>query len=175
MVILRATRKVLRSLPETANGTDVSDNALGDWYVNRLVVDRRPLLLLVNAKSRLAMLEPARDVKNLPRRLVRMVEVRLQRLGVGQGVIASEVDATNVVRVGRTIDRSVNGQLADFARTVPLYLPVGQWDEAALRIVEDRFGETPCLASRRFEEVIFPDRDAVRLLERAWPASATRH
>jgi len=31
-----------------------SDTALGDWYVNRLIVDRQPLLLLVSAASKWA-------------------------------------------------------------------------------------------------------------------------
>jgi hypothetical protein len=55
MVLLRATQKVLRLLPESAGGViDSSTTALGDWYVNRLIVDRQPLLLLVSSTSRLA-------------------------------------------------------------------------------------------------------------------------
>lgn len=175
MVVLRATQKVLRALPQSARDSDVSDTALGDWYVNRLVIDRRPLLLLASSKSLLAILAPARDVKNLPERLAGIVGARLQRLNVSQHIIASEVAATGVVSVGRTVDRSVTGQLVDFAKALPFYLPVHNWDEATLRLAEDRLAETPCRASRRFHEVIFPDRAAVRLLESTWPSSSSRH
>ena len=82
MVVLRATRKVLRTLPSiTANDT-ASDTALGDWYVNRVVVDRQPLLLLVSSLSLLAIIAPARKVRDLPKRLPRVVVDRLLRLGI---------------------------------------------------------------------------------------------
>lgn len=51
MVVLRATRKLLAILPGTRPPPARSDTAPGDWYVNRLVVDRRPLLLLVSGSS----------------------------------------------------------------------------------------------------------------------------
>jgi hypothetical protein len=51
MVVLRPTQKLQRALPVTAAKDVESDTALGDWYLNRLVVDRRPLLLLVSRKG----------------------------------------------------------------------------------------------------------------------------
>jgi hypothetical protein len=44
VVVLRATQKVLRSLPPATTVAVETDTALGDWYVNRIVVDRQPLL-----------------------------------------------------------------------------------------------------------------------------------
>jgi hypothetical protein len=61
MVTLRPTRKLRGALP-ISDVSKPSDTALGDWYVNRLVVDRRPLLLLVSSSSLLPMLVPGRDV-----------------------------------------------------------------------------------------------------------------
>lgn len=164
VLVLRATNKVLKNLKETATETDVSDTALGDWYVNRIVVDRHPLLLLVSSRSRLAILTPARDVKSLPDWVGRLVCDRLKWLGVEEGLIRAEVDAMQRVRVGRTRDRSITGQMIDFAKAVPYYLPVGQWDESALRFVEDRLSETPCLAGRGESEAIWPGRAALQLL-----------
>lgn len=175
MVVLRATRKVLRSLPLSAGGSEGSDNALGDWYANRIVVDRKPLLLLVSSKSLLAILTPARDVKSLPSLLAKLVEARLRRLLVDETIIVSEVAATAPVYVGKTLDRSVTGQLVDFAKAVPHYLPVNGWDESTLHSVEERLAETPCRASRTDTEVIWPARAANQLLQTAWPASSTRH
>jgi hypothetical protein len=63
VVVLRATQKVLRLLPQPRHIPGASDTALGDWYVNRIVIARQPLLLLVSEKSLLSVLTPARDVK----------------------------------------------------------------------------------------------------------------
>lgn len=175
MVLLRATQKVLRTLPRSAGDDDTSDTALGDWYVNRIVIDRQPLLLFVSSKSLLAMLAPARDVKNLPNRFRDLVGDRLERLHVDRDVLRDEMSAMGTVRVGRTDDRSVTGQMVDFAKTIPYYLPVSEWDASTLRLIEDRLSETPCRSSRRFSEVIFPHRTAVQLLMERWSTSGTIH
>jgi hypothetical protein len=75
VVVLRATAKVLKSLDVTAMDQDESETALGDWYVNRVVVSRRPWLLLVSARSFLSIVVPARDVRGLPSRLAEMVAI----------------------------------------------------------------------------------------------------
>lgn len=175
MVVLRATGKVLKVLPESASETDTSDTALGDWYVNRIVADRRPLLLLVSALSRLAILTPARNVKNLPGTVGGLIAQRLERLNVNQEVIVAEIRAMNSVHVGRTRDRSITGQMVDFAKAVPYYLPVGGWDESTLRVVEDRLGETPCLVTRKIHQTVWPDRQAVDLLTARWPSNGRLH
>jgi hypothetical protein len=175
MVVLRATGKVLRVLPESASEMDTSDTALGDWYVNRVVVDRRPLLLLVSALSRLAILTLARNVKNLPETIGGLVAQRLERLTVNREVIVAEINAMKSVRVGRTRDRSITGQMVDFAKAVPYYLPVGGWDESTLRFVEDRLGETPCLVTRKGHQTVWPDREAVDLLTARWPSDGKLH
>lgn len=175
MVVLRATQKVLRTLPQTASDADVSNTALGDWYVNRIMVDRRPLLLLVSAKSRLAILAPARDVRSLPDRLPGMIANRLRQIDVDASLIDAEMGAMHTVLVGRTQDRSVTGQMVDFSKAIPYYLPVNGWDTSTLRKTEERLGETPCRVNRRFEEVIFPQQTALRLLEEQWSAPRAKH
>jgi hypothetical protein len=79
MVVLRATKKLLSKLPAAHSRVAGSDTALGDWHVNRLVVDRQPLLLLVSSCSLLSILAPARDVRILPNRLATLVASRLRR------------------------------------------------------------------------------------------------
>lgn len=168
MMVLRATKKVLKSLPVSADEAGTSEAALGDWYVNRIVVDRQPLLLLVSAESLLLMLTPARDVKNLPQRVARMVEDRLRRLGVDEHLIRAEVAAMDRVHVGPTQDRSVSGQMVNFARVIPHLLAEGEWDDSDLRYVEDKLAEMPCRVSRKHGEAIFPYRAAARLLHEKW-------
>ena len=153
----------------------VSENALGDWYANRIVIDRRPLLLLVSSSSLLAILAPARDLKTVPDRLAQIVGDRVRRLPVSEAIVASEVAATVQVCVGKTIDRSVTGQLVDFAKALPYYLPIGGWDDITLRAAEERLAETPCHSSRPFAEVIWPRQAAIQLLKTAWPGNTTRH
>ncbi len=175
MVVLRATGKVLRVLPESASETDTSDTALGDWYVNRIVVDRRPLLLLVSALSRLAIVTPARNVKKLPETLGGLLAQRLERLSLNHEVMSAEISAMNSVLVGRTRDRSITGQMVDFARAIPYYLPVDGWDESTLRVVEDRLGETPCLVTRKGHQTVWPNETAVELLTARWPSDGKLH
>ncbi|MBK8006072.1 MAG: hypothetical protein IPK12_19725 [Gemmatimonadetes bacterium] len=166
--MLRPTRRLFPALPPTAPAESASDTALGDWYVNRLVVDRRPLLLLTSSRGLLPLLVPAREVKTLPGRLATLVAARLHRLGAPPSVVDAECAAMVPVRVARTTDRSVLGSMVDFAYAVEAHLERGRWDETTLPFVESRLAETPCHASRRLEEVIWPVAAAPKLLESRW-------
>ena len=168
MVVLRATQKVMRRLPPSPTPPDASDTALGDWYVNRIVVDRQPLLLLVSSLSLLALLAPARDVRALPSRLGTMVSHRLRRFGIRSELIEAELTAMDPVLIGPTRDRSVLGSMVDFAKHIPFYLEVGGWDTTTLPFVEARLAETPCRVTGRFEDTIFPDRVAPQLIQERW-------
>ncbi len=134
MVILRATKKVLRYLPPPVESPGESDTALGDWYVNRIAVGRQPMLLLVSANSLLPILTPARDVRGLPDRLAELVAARLRRLGVDERLIEAETSAMGEVVVAKTASRSVLGMLNDFARIVPFYLDPRYGDDLSLEV-----------------------------------------
>ena len=171
MVVLRATQKLGGVLPPSTEPVRESDTALGDWYVNRLTVDRQPLLLLVSARSLLAILTPARDVRELPKRLPALVAARLKRLGIAARLIAAETAAMEPVAVARTKDRSVVGIMVDYANMIPSYLPVGGWDATTLPFVESQLAENPCHASGPSEAVIFPRKAAPTLLSGRWHAA----
>jgi hypothetical protein len=171
MVILRPTRKLGSLLPAAEIVPTRSDTALGDWYVDRVVIDRRPLLLLVSSTSLLPMLLPARDVRGLPTRLGGLVEARLKRLGIEAHTIEAEKLAMVPVIIGSTADRSVLGIMTEFARSLPYYLEGGQWNETALPLAEERLSETPCHAARSANRVIFPDRTAPAVLRARWLAN----
>ena len=167
MVALRRTKKLERHLPVQEIG-DPSDTALGDWYANRLVIERQPLVLLVSARSLLPILVWARDVETLPMRLPELVRGRLTRLGVASKWIEMEIEAMNPVRVGKTVDRAVLGIMVDFAKSLPYHgtadvrKPEGLWE------LETWLEETPCYVSRRFEDTIFPDQATPNLLAARW-------
>lgn len=170
MVILRPTQKLRSALPFGEGLDGESDTALGDWYVNRIVVDRRPLLLLLSAKALLPLLLPARDVRALRERLPTLVAASLHRLGVDPALIAAEVAAMTPVIIAPTRDRSVLGILVDTAKSVPYHLEAGRWDDTTLPFVEARLAETPWHASKRSSDVVFPDKAAPRLLADRWGA-----
>jgi hypothetical protein len=171
MVILRPTRKLAPLLPAAESVPVRSDTALGDWYVNRIVVDRQPLLLVVSSASLLPMIVPARHVRGLPGRLRALVEARLQRCGIDSRVIDEELEAMRPVVIGPTIDRSVLGIMVDFARAVPFHLEPGHWNEQTLQVVEMRLAETPCHAAKSPDRVIFPEKKAPDLLLSKWLAN----
>ena len=171
MVVLRATQKLAKVLPPSTDGVAQSDTALGDWYVNRLTVDRQPLLLLVSSRSLLAILAPARDVRALPQRLATLVAARLKRLGVAASLITAERAAMEPVAVARTADRSVVGIMVDYAKMIPGYLPVGGWDATTLPFVEAKLEGNPCHASGPAGGVVFPDEATPRLLLHRWHAA----
>ncbi len=168
MVILRPTQRLRGLLRLTEDFAGESDTALGDWYVNRIVVDRRPLLLLVSSKALLPLLLPARDVRSLPERLPTLVATALRRLGVADALIAAEVAAMSQVAIAPTLDRSVLGILVDTAKSVPYYLEAGRWDDTTLPFVEARLAETPWHASKRCIDVVFPYQAAPRLVTDRW-------
>lgn len=169
-VTLRRTQKLARALPATREDAPPPDTALGDWFVNRFVVDRRPLLLLVASHTLLPIIIPARDVSSLPERLPELVAARLRRLGIPPHQIDAEIAAMAPVGVSKTSDRSVMGIVVDFGYAVETHLPVQAWDETTLPFVEAQIAETPCFASRRSEQVVVPDIDSPAALAHRWGA-----
>ena len=170
MVVLRRTQKLATALPLSAPASARSETALGDWYVNRFFVHRRPMLLLVSSRGLLPALVPARDIANLPVRLPDVVAARLRRLGIPPTVVDAEVASMLPVAIGATVDRTVVGIMVDFAKSVPYYLEAGAWDDSSLAFVEARLAETPCHAGRSLEDVVFPKRKAPELLLARWRA-----
>jgi hypothetical protein len=170
VVIVRPTGKLRKLLPVSAADDPKSDAALGDWYVNRTVVDRRPLLLCVSSKSLFSVLVPARDVRRLPDRLGEIVGQRLARLGVARPLIDAELETMQVAHLAKTSDRSVLGVMVDFAKMLPHVLPVGSSDHAGLMAAEEFLWETPCYAGKSDREVVFPRKKAPDLLRARWGA-----
>lgn len=177
MVTLRATKKLRRYLgPVTASDDAKPDTALGDWYADRIVIGRQPLVLLISSGSRLAILDMGRDLKHLPDRLPDLVERRLSRLETEPipqtGVVSKkpnpawvrrEVAALAPVHVGNTVDRSVVGQLVNFVTELPYRLEGLPLSPSTLLMIEDKLQRNPCRASHR--DGFFPDKLTLELLE----------
>lgn len=181
MVIIRPTTRLRSQLP-ISEVSAKGDNALGDWYVNRVVVARQPLLLLVSSTTLLPMVIPARDVRSLPDRLRALVEARLQRLGVHADLISAELRSMVPVVSGATVDRSILGTLNDFAKAMPYYLDSLTPKPKSLAGLEAWLAQTPCHSASIGDRVVFPDRKAPDVLRTKWvtntsqqPTSGWRH
>lgn len=83
-------------------------------------------------------------------------------------LVESEVARMSPVLTGPTQDRSVIGIMVDFAKAVPFHLQPAAWDESTLPFVEAQLAETPCHAGKRDDQVVWPSRDAVAILEARW-------
>lgn len=174
MVVIRATKNVRRLLPATSEEAVESETALGDWYVNRIVVDRRPLLILVSSTSLLSVLTPARSVRTLPSRLAELVAARLGRLGVTPEVIARETAVMADVILAPTIDRSVLGTTVEFGRLIPYHFPEDAWDESFLPHVESVLSRVPSRLRGSGEAYITPKDVAKRVLENRWSSGRVK-
>lgn len=170
MTHLRATRKVLAYLPKPSDSAAEPDTALGDWYVNRIVLRRMPLLILVSERSMLPIVIRARDVRTLPDRLSDLVASRLRRVeGVSAQMADAEAAAMRPVVVGKTVNRSVLGALMDFKRLLSGYVWLDPMDDAALPLMEQSLEEVPWfIAGKRMEDAIQPTRFTGRLLRERW-------
>lgn len=169
MVCLRATTKVLRYLPKPSEPDAASDSALGDWYVNRTVIDRVPLLILVSEHSLLPIVIRVRDVRSLPERLPELVADRLRRVdGVSTRFAEAEAAAMAPVVVAKTANRSVVGVLVECAYLAPPYVGPARLDDAELRVIESRLERVPWFAGKRREDVVFAADKTRELLRERW-------
>ncbi|MGE0815498.1 MAG: hypothetical protein AB7O28_13985 [Vicinamibacterales bacterium] len=109
-----ATRTLLASLRAISPARLHLDTALGDWYANRVGVDRHPLLLLVSATSPLAIVVPARDLRGPSGRLAVLVEDVPER--VGGGTAAENTTATERPSLSAGQWRVVDVSTADQSR-----------------------------------------------------------
>ncbi|KAB2966081.1 MAG: hypothetical protein F9K16_00235 [Thermoanaerobaculia bacterium] len=145
MSALRCTARLRRrlglgELPEPRPG----GATLGDWYAHLLTVDRQPLVLAVSERSLLAVVLPARDLKNLRRHFLRAVRGRLERVGVGEAAVEAEVARLQPLAYGVTRSRSVLGSINDFVFQLKARAahPLGRdWTPQSF---EDELGEIPC-------------------------------
>jgi len=168
VLLLRPTLKLRNLLPVSPDDPGASETALGDWYVNRLVLERRPLLLLVSSTSLLAMLTPAREVRTLPGRMPELVAHRLGRLGIPARIMEAELEAMTPVRVVKTVDRSVLGIMVDFAKLTSYRLKPGFSEHADLQEEEEFLWNVPCHAGRPRGGAVWPGEKAAELLEERW-------
>jgi len=89
---------------------------LGDWHANVLYLQKGELVLLVNDRSLLPVVVPARPGELIVARFVEALGATLRRLGVPEEAVAAEVAEMVDVQLGPTRSRQILGSLNDFDR-----------------------------------------------------------
>jgi len=116
MVVLRCTQKLLARLKQADNLPVVESTTwLGDWYGNVLQLGRRQHLLFISERSRLPVVIPIREARNLITIFPDAVCDVLAAVGVPAANIAEERLRMSEVAFGRTRNRSLLGTINDFA------------------------------------------------------------
>lgn len=116
MVVLRCTQKLLVRLKLVGDLPPVeSTTRLGDWYGNILRLGRSQHLLFISERSRLPVIIPIRESKQLSTVFPDAVCWMLATIGVAAADIAEERSRMLEVAFGRTRNRSLLGTLNDFS------------------------------------------------------------
>jgi hypothetical protein len=115
MVILRLTHKLLRLVGAPTIASQPSTTILGDWTGGIFHVGHQRYVLLVSEHSRLPVLMPGRDLRNLPRNFPGALAEVLFGLRVPTTAIEREVEASSLATITTTNNRSLLGTINDFS------------------------------------------------------------
>jgi hypothetical protein len=156
VVILRLTRKLLSRVGLPTAMTTPSTTVLGDWFAQLIFVGHERYVLLISEHSRLPVVMPGRDLKNLARNFPEALAEVLHGLGIPGVVAEREVEATHEAVIAVTNSRSVLGTLNDFSRALNYHLgdePDADLAEIALLLSRTPVGplgyDTPGRVTRR--------------------------
>ena len=115
MLVIRCTRKLLDRIGPADSDPPPSTTLLGDWYAKPFAIAQRRYVVLASALTRIAVLMPGRDLRNLPHNFPAFLAVQLGRLGVPTAAAERELEACRETVVAATADRSLLGTLNDYA------------------------------------------------------------
>jgi hypothetical protein len=122
VVVLRLTRRLLDRVGSPTPDPPASTTVLGDWFGHLVYFGHQRYVLLVSEHSRLPVLLPGRDLKNLTRNFPEALGRVLAALGIPEEAIAREVDAVREAVIAATNNRSLLGTLNDFAHMLSYWL-----------------------------------------------------
>lgn len=114
MFTLRCTQKLFRrGLTESTGGDEPATTLLGDWYAGILFCRPQHLVLCVSERTLLPVVVPAKDAKHLASRLMESLVPVLAALEIDPAAVATERQAMQSSRVGRTLNKRVLGSLTE--------------------------------------------------------------
>jgi len=132
VITLRLTHKLLSRVGPPTTVSTPSTTILGDWFAHLVFVGHQRYVLLVSEHSRLPVIMPGRDLKNLARNFPGALAEVFQALGVPGAVMEREVEASAEAVIAVTNSRSHLGTLNDFSLALRYHL----WDEPDAELVE---------------------------------------
>lgn len=113
---MRCTQKLLRRIGDPVTDVPVSTTALGDWFVVPVSVGHQRLVLFVSEPSRLPVVAPARDVKNIQTWFPDYLREVLLGFGIPPADVWRELQGCRDTAIASTNSRSVLGSANDFAQ-----------------------------------------------------------
>jgi hypothetical protein len=155
VLVLRCTRKLLARVGPPVESPPLSTTALGDWYAQPVAIGHQRLVMLISERSRLPVLVPGRDVKNLPRNFPPALAEVLRAIGVPAAAINREIGEMQHVVIAATNSRSHLGTLNDYSNML--------WHSTQARPDSTNLDNAVWLADT-----------PVRPLGPGWPRSVTR-
>jgi hypothetical protein len=116
MLTIRCTTKLLKRMrvPD-APPTPTPDPRLGDWYATVLQMRPQHLVLLVNERTRLAVVLPVRDFLAPGANIAGAIAHVLADLGVEAGVVEAERLAMAAVSFARPSSRNISETMNELA------------------------------------------------------------
>ncbi len=121
MLVVRCTAKLLSRLKaKPGSNPPPSTTVLGDWYATVLPMSPAHLVLLVNERTRLAAVLPAKPIATLAKRIPDAIVEVLRDLGAANRVLEDERRAMAEIVFARTASRSVLGTMNDFSFNLDL-------------------------------------------------------
>jgi hypothetical protein len=123
MVALRCTQKLLARVGPPSPVTEPTTTRLGDWYAQPLAIGHRRLILLISEHSRLPVIMPARDSRQLTRNFPLALSHVLLELDIPWRAVEREVAETREALIAKTESRSLLGTLTDFSHLLQWLLP----------------------------------------------------
>lgn len=162
MVTLRCTAKLLDRLGvrHDADSDATPGNALGDWYANLIRVGREQLVVVMNERTYLTLVLPARGIRDsIHPGIVRALAELLRELAVPEAAIQREIGQMHPMAFARTASRSVVGAMNERAHLIEHL-----WkDDRPLADIVTWLARLP-MTSGPSEADLYPSRAARRLL-----------
>jgi hypothetical protein len=110
-----ATDCKIKQLPEPA----ATENPLDDWFIDRLIIDRKKVAMITHAKSTFTFFTPYADAGGA-KSIIDYFKCQLKELFLANSLptLALEVDKLFVGKpvYTKTVDRKILGHMNDFRR-----------------------------------------------------------
>lgn len=129
-IIIRPTASLARRMGVKLSADESkSENVLGDWYANDIVLNRKQYILCVSENARLSVLLKAAPYATWPDRLAPELERLLRAIGVEESAIQREISSMSEKRIAKTDSRSVLGSIRDYSFNLEAFEMQGRLED----------------------------------------------